>query len=67
MDLKELQSLVKREKSRVIIIENGEPVLVVLPYEEYKKEENFENGQALPLKEEENLDQEELTVDDLPL
>ena len=47
--------------------------MVILPYEEYKKQqingtppENFENEPLAPLADE-NGDQEELTIDDLPL
>ena len=67
MDLKELQDLLRREKSKIIIVENGEPLMVILPYEEYKKQNTIienESSESLP---EENGDQEELTVDDLPL
>ena len=72
MDFKELQDLLRREKSKIIIIENGEPIMVILPYEEYKKqmsetlEEPFQNEPPAP-PQDENADQEELTIDDLPL
>ncbi len=73
MDLKELQDLLKTEKGKVIIVENGEPLMVILPYQEYKKQntlesrESINNESALPLAEEENQGAEELTIDDLPL
>ena len=67
MDLKELQDLLRREKSKLIIVENGEPLMVVLSYEEYKKQaDNFDNEQV-PSLPEESPDPEELTIDDLPL
>ena len=70
MDLKELQDVLRREKSKIIIVENGEPLMVILSYEEYKKQQtpvdNFDNEQV-PSLPEESPDPEELTIDDLPL
>lgn len=64
MDLKELQNILKREKSRIIFIEDGEPTMVVLPYEQYKNQSENEEIPPLP---EESINPEELTLDDLPL
>lgn len=70
MDLKELQDLIKKEKGKIIIVEDGEPTMVILSYEEYKNRgngnESNEDEKAEPLPED-NGDSEELTVDDLPL
>ncbi len=67
MDLKELQDLIKKEKGKIIIVEDGEPTMVILSYGEYKNRNNKnELAASLPLPED-NGDSEELTVDDLPL
>lgn len=77
MDLKEIQDLLKGEKGKIIIVENGEPLMVILPYEEYKKKGSGSNaddsgngngnGISEPLPEEIPDSQSELTIDDLPL
>ncbi len=71
MELKDLKNLV-RNGERVIIVEDGNPTLVVLSFEEYGKYPgqqgntsgvgNAENNDIKPLPEE-----EEFTLDDLPL
>ena len=61
MELKELQDLIKREGGKVIIIEDGEPLFVVIPYEEYaRKQKNTEVSKEEP-------SEDELTIDDLPV
>ena len=63
MDLKEIQAILQNEKGKIIIVENGEPTMVILPYQEYKNglEERIVN-EVPELKE-----SDELTIDDLPL
>ena len=68
MDLKQLQELMKREKGKVIIVEDGEPVLIVMPYEKETQEEIV--GMPIRFNKTEEVGgqiQEELTIDDLPL
>ncbi len=71
MDLKELQNLIQQEKGKVIIVENGEPIMVILPYQDYKKQgkKAEEPLPAAPLPEplEAQESDDELTIDDLPL
>ena len=64
MELRELQDLIKREGGKVIIVENGEPIFVVVPYEEYRSK----HGSNKSAQEVEDLpvDEDELTIDDLP-
>ena len=65
MDLKELQDLIKKEKAKVIIVENGEPIFVVIPYEEYRSKHSKNTVEE----EVNNLpnDEDEITIDDLPV
>jgi len=63
MDLKELQELMDKEKGKVIIVENGKPVMVITPYQEYAKAQEEEPFDGI----EEAEPAEELTIDDLPL
>ncbi|MBI2452906.1 MAG: type II toxin-antitoxin system prevent-host-death family antitoxin [Parcubacteria group bacterium] len=61
MDLKDLKYLI-RNGERVIIVENGNPTLVVLSFEEYsrpREQEELHIDSPPP--------EEEFTLDDLPL
>ncbi len=37
MDLNEIKKLIEEDGGKIIIVENGEPVLVVTSYADYKK------------------------------
>ena len=68
MDLEELKHILKKDKGKIIIVENGKPVMIILPYEE----QDFKNSKeeaAEPLEEREEIGPMpgELTIDDLPL
>ncbi len=73
MDLKDLKHLI-RNGERVIIVEDGKPTLVVLPFEEYDRQGtihspngnngNGDNGVENDIP---PLAEEEFTLDDLPL
>jgi len=65
MDLKELQDLIKREGGKVIIVENGEPLFVVVPYKEYRSKPA--NNESVEPIQQEPIDEDELTIDDLPV
>lgn len=75
MDLKDLKHLI-RNGERVIIVEDGKPTLVILPFEEYDRQgmsrtPNGNNGNGNNGIENDNniapLPEEEFTLDDLPL
>lgn len=36
MDIKELKSIIRNEKGKVIIMENEEPVMVIMSFSDYK-------------------------------
>tara|TARA_Y100000310_G_scaffold242750_1_gene246958 strand:+ start:868 stop:1074 length:207 start_codon:yes stop_codon:yes gene_type:complete len=68
MDLEELKAILQRDKGKIIIVENGKPLMVILPYENeglYSAQEEI----AESLEEEEEMGSApgELTLDDLPL
>lgn len=68
MDLQELQRILEKDKAKIIIIENGKPVMIVLPYE-IQDLQNSQEDTAEPFLGEEGMDSVpgELTIDDLPL
>lgn len=57
MDFNELKNLIQQEGGKIIVVENGKPVMVVLSFEDFKAR----NKKVEPENE------EELTIDDLPL
>ncbi|MFH1423944.1 MAG: type II toxin-antitoxin system prevent-host-death family antitoxin [Candidatus Nealsonbacteria bacterium] len=76
MDLNEIKKLIEEDGGRIIIVENGEPVMVVVSFADYKKgrgksesrpkENNPKppsvDRRALPVE----LSSEELKIEDLP-
>jgi len=74
MNISEIRQLIENEKGKIIIIEDGEPVMVVMSFEEYlervQKEKsgklfsshNEEKEQKVPAE----LEEEDLKVEDLP-
>ena len=68
MDLEELKRILKEDKGKIIIVEDGEPVMIVLPYEKSSISSSTESvpEPSKPQKEAESS-VEELTIDDLPI
>ena len=69
MDFNEIKNLIQQEGGKIIIVENGKPVMVVLSFEDFKARNKKGVAQILP-EEPQNIDgnnEEELTIDDLPL
>jgi hypothetical protein len=81
MDLNQLKKIMDRERAKIIIVENGEPIMVVSRFEDYqqrllfdKKKERLENTlsrqpkiiQSTKLLTKEEMPADELTVEDLP-
>ncbi len=78
MDLNEIKAIIKAEGGKFIIVEDGSPTIIVMPFEEYKKglniqlpeskntkedqEENFSAGDKAP----EELPEGSLKIEDLP-
>lgn len=79
MDLKDLQKLLSGGGNKVVIVENGKPIMVLLSFEEYQNKpraivQNKLQEDSPPLSSFEKEEEEsslpevgELTIDDLPL
>lgn len=70
MDFNEIKNLIQQEGGKIIVVENGKPVMVVLSFEDFKARGKKAAVQAqdssrVPPPEPEQ--EEELTIDDLPL
>ncbi len=65
MDLKELKELIK-DGGKVVVVENDRPVFVLVSYEDFKGI-SVPKQAAVPVIQEEEFTDEELTLDDLPL
>ncbi|MCK5044865.1 type II toxin-antitoxin system prevent-host-death family antitoxin [Candidatus Parcubacteria bacterium] len=63
MDFTELKKIIDSKESKVVIIENGKPVMVVIGYEDYRKKFSKEEKEKEVPKE---LIDEPLKVEDLP-
>ncbi len=74
MDIDEIKQIIENGEAKVVIVENGKPVMVVMNFDEYKKSlkknnspklfsfSNFNLDKHLP----EELQEEELKIEDLP-
>ncbi|MBI2124150.1 MAG: type II toxin-antitoxin system prevent-host-death family antitoxin [Candidatus Wildermuthbacteria bacterium] len=69
MDFNEIKNLIQQEGGKIIVVENGKPVMVVLSFEDFKaRNAKKAQGQAPPEEPQGNgNNDEELTIDDLPL
>jgi|AntAceMinimDraft_8_1070364.scaffolds.fasta_scaffold152474_2 translation elongation factor P/translation initiation factor 5A len=68
MNFLEIKKFLKKEGGKVLILEDGEPFLVVMDYQEYQKLKNidqeFDEEETFLKQKEES---QKLTLDDLPL
>lgn len=65
MDLNEIKKLIEEDKGKIIIVENGEPTMVITSFDEYRKKKiGLEKKKEEPMPEE--LTEEELKIEDLP-
>ncbi|OHA64879.1 MAG: hypothetical protein A3D64_01100 [Candidatus Wildermuthbacteria bacterium RIFCSPHIGHO2_02_FULL_49_9] len=69
MDLEELKRILQKDKGKIIIVENGKPLMIILPYENPTEEEGLSGEPPEVFEEPKGLEPElgELTIDDLPL
>ena len=68
MDFNEIKNLIQQEGGKIIIVENGKPLMVVLSFEDFKAR-TLRQAQGKAVTQAPSLEQneEELTIDDLPL
>jgi len=72
MDLNEIKKLIEEDGGKIIIVEDGEPVMVITSFAEYKKGRAKTEPKVAPLKEKDpkplpaELKSEELKIEDLP-
>lgn len=68
MDFDDIKQLINSDNERIIIIENGEPIAVLVSFDEYKKNFKKETPAYQVKKATENKEEtkKELTIDDLP-
>ncbi len=67
MDLNEIKKLIDEDGGKIIIVENGEPVLVITSFADYqaKRVKPEKKGEKPPVPKE--LAEDELKIEDLPL
>jgi len=65
MDLNEIKKIIEAEGGKIIVVEQGKPILVITSFEDYTKNkskpEKKNETQATP-----DLAEEELKIEDLP-
>ena len=67
MDLEEIKKFINSEGEKIILIENGKPVLVVMKYNDYKNKFFKENDSGEIFDEQtQTEDKNDLTIEDLP-
>ena len=70
MDLEDLKRILKKEKGKIVIVENGKALMIISAYEDDDNEiESKQEDVVEPLLGEEDVGllPGELTIDDLPL
>ncbi len=71
MDLNEIKKLIEEDGGKIIIVENDEPVLVIISFDDYKRmkakpEKAKERVERAPKPLPPELNSEELKIEDLP-
>lgn len=64
MDISEIKKLIKSKNDKIVIVEDGKPILVVTPYLSDRKVEA--RVEREPMMENKAGENQELTLDDLP-
>ncbi len=63
MNLDEIKKIIENEKGKVVVVENGKPTMVISKFEENPIEVEKLVKKEMP----EELKQEELKIEDLPI
>lgn len=65
MDLNEIKKLIEEDGGKIIIVEHGEPIMVVTSFDDYRKNRTkLEKKSQKPMPKE--LEEEDLKIEDLP-
>lgn len=65
MDLNEIKKLIEEDGGKIIIVEHGEPIMVVTSFDDYRKNRTKpEKKLQKPMPKE--LEEEDLKIEDLP-
>lgn len=65
MDLNEIKKLIEEDGGKIIIVEHGEPIMVITSFDDYKKNRTKpEKKLQKPMPKE--LEEENLKIEDLP-
>tara|TARA_Y100000310_G_C20698585_1_gene827556 strand:+ start:2928 stop:3137 length:210 start_codon:yes stop_codon:yes gene_type:complete len=69
MDLSEIKRILGKEGGKIVIVEQEKPVMVILSYEDFRDQNQRQSSSLEPFEEEPGVpdEQEELTIDDLPV
>lgn len=65
MDLNEIKKLIEEDGGKIIIVEHGEPIMVVTSFDDYKKNRT-KPEKKLPKPMPKELEEEDLKIEDLP-
>ncbi len=68
MDLNEIKKIIQEEKAKIIVAVEGEPSIIIMSYEDYKKLKGERKQEFSPpvSKVPRELESETLKIDDLP-
>jgi prevent-host-death family protein len=67
MDLDELKNIIAQDGGKIIVVEQGKPIMVVVSYEEYQRKHARGEPPHASLVSSPSPSHEELSIDDLPL
>lgn len=67
MDFEEIKDIIQNDGGKFIIVENGQPVMVVISFEDYKNKLKFKKQASFKeVNSGKETKNEELTIEDLP-
>jgi len=67
MDIEDIKQFIPEDGEKIILMENGKPVVVLMSFNNYKREFKFVKQDKLHNNEEVNQEtKKELTIEDLP-
>jgi hypothetical protein len=65
MDLNEIKKIIEEEGCKIIVVEQGQPVMVITSFEDHKKNKEKKEKKVQPVLPEE-VEGEDLKIEDLP-